>query len=94
MFIWIFSVFVKLAIYLFINSYGTAQLFGIKNWRVLSDLLRFIFTISLFPANIIGMLDYAKFVWIIYIFPIFIVGLPIILLLVSLLEGRRSHEQK
>ncbi|MDD9270484.1 endospore germination permease [Paenibacillus sp. GCM10023248] len=89
MFIWIFSVFVKLAIYLFINSYGTAQLIGIKNWRAVIGFAAIaIFTISLVPANIIGLLDYAKFVWIIYIFPIFIVGLPIILLLVSHLRGR------
>lgn len=91
MFIWIFSVFVKLAIYLFINSYGTAQMLGIKNWRVIIGFAAtIIFTISLVPANIIGLLDYAKFVWIIYIFPIFIVGIPIILLLLSLIRGQRS----
>ncbi|SDW14922.1 spore germination protein KB [Paenibacillus sp. CF384] len=89
MFIWIFSVFVKLAIYLFINSYGTAQLLGIKNWRrVLFYAAAVIFSISLLPANIIGMLDYANFVWIPYIFPIFIVGLPLLLWLVSLIRGR------
>ncbi|MZQ81297.1 endospore germination permease [Paenibacillus sp. 5J-6] len=89
MFIWIFSVFVKLASYLFINSYGTAQLLGVKNWKVLIGFAAvIIYTISLFPANIIGLLDFAKMVWIIYIFPIFIVGIPIILLLLSLLRGR------
>ncbi|WP_261302242.1 GerAB/ArcD/ProY family transporter [Paenibacillus andongensis] len=94
MFIWIFSVFVKLAIYLFINSYGTAQLIGIKNWRVMIGFAATaIFTISLVPANVIGLLDYAKFVWIIYIFPIFIVGLPIIFLLVSKVRGKSlAHE--
>ncbi|MNR38292.1 Spore germination protein [compost metagenome] len=95
MFIWIFSVFVKLASYLFINSYGTAQLIGIKNWRRLIGVVAaVIFTISLVPANIIGLLDYAKFVWIIYIFPVFIVGIPLILLLISHLRGRSlAHEQ-
>ncbi|MBA2937569.1 endospore germination permease [Paenibacillus sp. CGMCC 1.16610] len=94
MFIWIFSVFVKLAIYLFINSYGTAQLLGIKNWRILIGFAAVvIFAISLTPANIIGLLDYAKLVWIIYIFPIFIVGLPILLLFISFLRGRSlAHE--
>ncbi|WP_186445590.1 GerAB/ArcD/ProY family transporter [Paenibacillus cremeus] len=92
MFIWIFGVFVKLAIYLFINSFGTAQLLGIKNWRaVIGFAAAVIFTMSLVPANIIGLLDYAKFVWIIYIFPIFIVGLPIILWLVSLLRGQKRE---
>ncbi|CAM3442833.1 endospore germination permease [Paenibacillus lupini] len=89
-FIWIFSVFIKLSIYLFINSYGTAQLLGIKNWRaVLGYAAAIILAIALIPANIVGMLDYANFVWIKYIFPIFIVGFPIIFLLVSLIRGRK-----
>ncbi|MDR6550206.1 endospore germination permease [Paenibacillus qinlingensis] len=89
MFIWIFSVFVKLAIYLFINSYGSAQLLGIKNWRIVIGFAAIvIYTISLVPADIIGLLDFAKFVWIIYIFPIFIVGIPIIFLLISHVRGR------
>nr|WP_276316134.1 endospore germination permease [Paenibacillus lignilyticus] len=94
MFIWIFSVFVKLAIYLFINSYGTAQLLGIKNWRnVILFAAILIFTISLVPANIVGMLDYAKYVWILYVFPIFIVGLPLLFLLVSLVRGHSLAQQ-
>ncbi|WP_308639910.1 GerAB/ArcD/ProY family transporter [Paenibacillus silvisoli] len=89
MFIWIFSVFVKLAIYLFINSYGTAQLIGVKNWRAIIWIAAaIIFTISLVPANLFGLLDYAKFIWIIYIFPIFIVGLPVLMLLLSLIRGK------
>ena len=88
-FIWIFSVLVKLSIYLFINSYGTAQLFGIKKWRGMIVLTApVIFAISLIPANIFGILDYANLVWIQFIFPIFIVGFPVIFLLVSLIRGR------
>ncbi|MCM3629895.1 spore germination protein [Paenibacillus glycanilyticus] len=86
MFIWIFSVFVKLAIYLFINSYGTAQLLGIKNWKIMIGFAAvLIFSKSLLPANVFGMLDYAK-IWVTYIFPIFIVALPIVFLLVSLIR--------
>ncbi|WP_219835716.1 endospore germination permease [Paenibacillus sp. R14(2021)] len=88
-FIWIFSVLVKLSIYLFINSYGTAQLFGSKKWRgMIGFTAPVIFAISLLPTNIYGVMDYANFVWIPYIFPIFIVGLPVIFLLVSLIRGR------
>ncbi|QHW30531.1 endospore germination permease [Paenibacillus rhizovicinus] len=95
MFIWIFSVFVKLASYLFINSYGTAQLLGIKNWKAaIGFVATILFAISLVPANVVGMLDYAKFIWIIYIFPIFIVGLPIALLLVSLMRGQLVAQQE
>ncbi|MBM7564772.1 GerAB/ArcD/ProY family transporter [Paenibacillus sacheonensis] len=95
MFIWIFSVFVKLASYLFINSHGTAQLLGIKNGRIMIGIVAaIIFALSLVPANKIGMLDYAKLVWIPYIFPIFIVGLPIIFLIVSLIKTNDPHVKK
>ncbi|OAS16516.1 GerAB/ArcD/ProY family transporter [Paenibacillus oryzisoli] len=92
-FIWIFCVLVKLSIYLFINSYGTAQLFGVKNWRRMIALTALIiFAISLIPANIFGILDYANIVWTAYIFPIFIVGLPLVLLFVSHMRGRSVQE--
>ncbi|RED56609.1 GerAB/ArcD/ProY family transporter [Cohnella lupini] len=88
-FIWIFSVLVKLSIYLFINSYGTAQLFGIKKWqRLILWTAPVIFAFSLIPANFFGILDYANFVWIKFIFPIFIIGFPVVFLLVSLIRGR------
>jgi spore germination protein KB len=81
-FIWIFSVFVKLSIYLFINSYGAAQLLGLKKWRtVLPFAALIVYVTALIPANVIGLLDYANFVWVPYIFPIFIVGIPILFLL-------------
>ncbi|NOU88201.1 hypothetical protein GC102_20865 [Paenibacillus sp. LMG 31460] len=81
MFIWIFSVLVKLSIYLFINSYGIAQLIGVnKWWKMLIFTVPVIFAISLIPANIFGILDYASLVWTTFIFPIFIVGLPILFL--------------
>lgn len=92
-FIWIFCVLVKLSIYLFINSYGTAQLVGVKNWRrMIAFTATVIFAISLIPANIFGILDYANIVWTAYIFPIFIVGLPIVILFVSHLRGRQVQE--
>ncbi|CAN7485688.1 endospore germination permease [Paenibacillus sp. LjRoot153] len=92
-FIWIFSVLVKLSIYLFINSYGTAQVFGIKKWRgMIGFTAPVIFVISLIPANLFGILDYANLVWTTFIFPIFIVGFPVFFLLVSLIRGRQMQE--
>jgi spore germination protein KB len=92
-FIWIFCVLVKLSMYLFINSYGTAQLFGVKKWRgMIAITAPVIFAISLIPANIFGILDYANLVWTAYVFPIFIVGIPLVILLVSLIRGKHVQE--
>ncbi|WP_127492328.1 GerAB/ArcD/ProY family transporter [Paenibacillus glycanilyticus] len=88
-FIWIFSVFVKLSIYLFINSYGTAQLLGVKKWRkMIAFTAPVIFAATLTPANLFGLLDFANLVWIRLIFPIFIVGFPIIFLFASMIRKR------
>ncbi|NIK71736.1 spore germination protein KB [Paenibacillus sp. BK720] len=88
-FIWIFSVFVKLSIYLFINSYGTAQILGVKKWRkLIAFTAPVIFAATLIPANVFGLLDYANFVWIKYIFPIFVVGFPILFLLAGMIRKR------
>ncbi|OCT13575.1 hypothetical protein A8709_18450 [Paenibacillus pectinilyticus] len=92
-FIWIFSVLVKLSMYLFINSYGSAQLLGIQKWRrMIIFTAPVIFSISLIPANVFGILDYANLVWTTFIFPIFIVGIPIVFLIISLIRGRHLQE--
>lgn len=94
-FIWIFSVFVKLSLYLFINSYGTAQLLNIKNSkRLVWFVAGILFIISLIPSNAISVMEYADRVWIKYVFPINTIALPIVMLVVGHfrrkgLNGRR-----
>ncbi|MDQ0877607.1 spore germination protein KB [Paenibacillus sp. V4I3] len=83
-FIWIFSVFVKLSLYLFINSYGTAQLLNIKNSKSLVLFVAaFLFIISIIPLNAVSVMEYADRVWIKYVFPINIIALPIVMLIVG-----------
>jgi hypothetical protein len=60
-FIWIFSVFVKMSVYLFIKCHGTAQLFGCKKWRRFIIVAAFvIFVLSILPSNKLGIMDYTK----------------------------------
>ncbi|UUZ81366.1 spore germination protein [Paenibacillus sp. P26] len=83
-FIWIFSVFVKLSLYLFINSYGTAQLLRIRQWK---SLIWFtapvLFVLSIVPASAVSVMDYADRVWIRYVFPIHMIAFPVIMLIVG-----------
>ncbi|MDF2963284.1 MAG: spore germination protein [Paenibacillus sp.] len=86
-FIWIFSVFVKLSLYLFINSYGTAQLLTIKNGKKMIWITAgILFVISLIPSNAVSVMEYADRVWIKYVFPINIIALPVVLLAVGRLR--------
>lgn len=83
-FIWIFSVFVKLSLYLFINSYGTAQLLNRQNPKSLIWLVAgLLFIISLIPSSADSVMEYADRVWIKYVFPINVIALPIVMLVVA-----------
>lgn len=83
-FIWIFSVFVKLSIYLFINSYGTAQLLHIKKWKnMIWFVAPVLFILSIIPSNVLVVNEYAERFWIKYVFPINIVALPLVMLIVG-----------
>ncbi|MEF2245337.1 GerAB/ArcD/ProY family transporter [Paenibacillus sp. IITD108] len=51
--IWMFSVFIKLSLYLFVTIYGTAQWLNMKDWRKLIwVVVPIIFLYSLLPKNI------------------------------------------
>ncbi|AZN40800.1 GerAB/ArcD/ProY family transporter [Paenibacillus albus] len=93
-FIWIFSVYVKLAVYLFVNSYGSAQLLGFKKWRrMIFFTSPAIFVLSVLPRNLIIALDFKNEVWLGYVFPILIIGLPLIMLVMGKLRGTQAHSR-
>ncbi|TLS50782.1 hypothetical protein FE782_18980 [Paenibacillus antri] len=90
--VWLFAVFVKLSLYMFICSYGTAQWLGIKSWKsVIWWFAAFLFFASVLPPNVTVVIsDYAQFVWIRFVFPILMVALPLLLLIVGTLRKRSS----
>ena len=51
--VWILSVFIKLSLYLFLASYGTAQLFKVKDWRKMIWLVAiFSFVLAVIFSNL------------------------------------------
>lgn len=83
--IWVASVFIKLAIYLFITSYGTAQFLNIKNWRVMVWLITpVVMAFAYFPKNVSeATANYLLNYWVPYALPINMIGLPLLLLIVG-----------
>ncbi|WP_219838398.1 GerAB/ArcD/ProY family transporter [Paenibacillus sp. R14(2021)] len=87
----IFSIFIKLSIYMFATSYGTAQLLRIKRWkRMLCVSAPILFVIAMLPKNIIQSQIYFPQFWMKYVMPIHLIGLPVLLLLIGLARTARS----
>lgn len=83
--IWITSVFIKLTVYLFIASYGTAQFLKTKNWKiVLWCIVPIITAFSIFPDHVVETTNhYLNNYWIPVVLPLNMIGLPLLLLIVG-----------
>ncbi len=83
--IWVLSIFIKLSLYLFITSYGTAQWLGIKNWKkVIWIVAPIVLILAMWYPNIdVSSIDYPKKFWTPYVVPINIVGIPLLLWIIG-----------
>jgi spore germination protein KB len=89
--LWIISIFIKLSLYMFITSYGTAQLFHIKKWkRTIWWIAPIIFILSLLPRNTLDTMDYAKSIWHDVIFPVNLVGIPLLLWIIGAIRKKAA----
>lgn len=91
--IWIASVFIKLAIYLFITSYGTAQLLKVASWRTMIWFIApVIFVFALVPRDVTEATDhYLLNYWVPVALPVNMIGLPLLLLIVGKIrQGKRT----
>lgn len=82
-FIWIFGLFARLSLYLFITSYEAARWFHVKNWRIfiwIGAPAMFIMAL-LFPNS--ASLNSINSKWQMVAFPVCSIGIPLLLLLVS-----------
>jgi spore germination protein KB len=88
--IWLLSVFIKLSLYLFITSYGTAQYLNIKKWRIgIWFVLAIGFIFSLLPHNIVeSSVILPKGFFLRYMVPITYIGIPIFLFSVGLIRKK------
>ncbi|SEN14805.1 endospore germination permease [Paenibacillus sp. OV219] len=92
--LWIIGIFIKLALYFFVTSYGTAQLLRFPKWKKSIWLITpIVFAISLIPRNIDDTIDFANF-WRDVIFPVNLVGIPILLWIVGSIRKKYRANAK
>ncbi|MDF9844370.1 MULTISPECIES: endospore germination permease [unclassified Paenibacillus] len=86
--IWISSVFVKLAVYFFLLSYGTAQFLKIRSWRIMTWFIApVMFVFALIPQNVIeATTNYLQRYWVPFALPVNMLGLPFLLLVIGKLK--------
>jgi spore germination protein KB len=83
--IWFFSIFIKLALYMFLACYGTAQWFHLKDWRKVVWLvvpISFIMAVSIKNIQVFAQY-YDKYYWLPYVFPVNMIGIPLLLFVVG-----------
>lgn len=90
--IWIASVFIKLSIYMFVTSYGTAQFLQVKNWKMMIWFIApVVMVFSLFPQNISEATgNYLNNYWVPFVLPVNMLGLPLLLLIVGKIRQGRG----
>lgn len=93
--IWILSIFIKLSLYIFAASYGTAQWLNIKDWRkTIWFVVGLTFILAqIYPNTTLYGVIYAKKIWIPYILPINMIGIPILLWIVGSIRKRKSRNK-
>lgn len=85
----IYSIFIKLSLYLFITSYGTAQLFRVKNWKLFVWGSAFIiYVIAMLPRNMVESQVIFPMFWKTYILPTYIAGIPLLLWLIGAIRNK------
>lgn len=90
--VWILSVFMKVTVYFFLATYGTAQFFNIKDWRKISwvvGISTFVLALIFVKFNL-HLFYYMDTFWMNYVLPINMVGIPLLLLIVGKLRLKKS----
>lgn len=85
--IWISAVFIKISLYLFISSYGTAQWLGIRKWQhMVIPTAMAIVVFALLPRNTTQVVEYTYRVTIPFATSILYVLIPLTLLIIGSLR--------
>ncbi|WP_229263648.1 GerAB/ArcD/ProY family transporter [Cohnella cholangitidis] len=90
--IWVASVFIKLAIYLFLISYGTAEFLGIKKWKTMVWInAPVILGLAFIPRNVEqAATNYLLNYWIPFALPVNMFALPLLLLIVGKIRQKSA----
>ncbi|GMA60495.1 GerAB/ArcD/ProY family transporter [Alicyclobacillus fastidiosus] len=89
--VWFTSMFIKLSVYVFVASYGTAQWLSITNWRKVLWVVApvgFITAIAIKNVQVDVSEYYMKMFWIPFVLPINMIGIPVLLLIIGVLRNR------
>ncbi|MFC4807849.1 GerAB/ArcD/ProY family transporter [Paenibacillus sp. GCM10023250] len=87
-----FTVFVKIGIYVFITSYGTAQWLHVRKWRrVLWIVAGLVLAVALFPRSVDeSQTSFPRF-WKDVAFPVFLLGIPLLLWIIGSFRSRMNR---
>ncbi|MDT0121999.1 endospore germination permease [Paenibacillus sp. RRE4] len=90
--IWIMGIFIKVSLYLFAASYGTAQWLGVKRWRSFIFIASPIAIIlSMLPRNFVdSSILFPKLVAVPFNLPVVFILLPLLLWIVALIRNRKK----
>ncbi|OBR67595.1 hypothetical protein A7K91_22185 [Paenibacillus oryzae] len=94
--IWIMGIFIKVALYLFVASYGTAQWMGIKRWRIIIFIAAPIaITLAMLPRNFVdSSILYPKLVAVPFNLPVLFMLLPLLLWIVGAIRSKKKTAGK
>lgn len=94
--IWTIGVFIKVAIYLFAASYGSAQWFGIKRWRIFIFItIPIVIVLAMLPRNFVdSSILFPKLVAVPFNLPVIFILLPLLLWIVGAFRNRKKKGEK
>jgi spore germination protein KB len=88
MFFWVFGVFAKLSLYLFITSYEISNWLNVKDWRrIIWFGAPAIFIMAILIPNETTITSLQKY-WVFGIFPVCGIGIPLLLWIVSVIKKK------
>ncbi|NQX58768.1 GerAB/ArcD/ProY family transporter [Paenibacillus qinlingensis] len=92
--IWIIGVFMKVSLYLFVCTYGTAQVFNVAKWRrMLWIVTPIILLIAMLPRSYFdSSVFFPQKIAVPYIFPIHMLGVPLLLWGISSLKNKKNRD--
>lgn len=90
--IWIASVFIKLSIYMFVTSYGTAQFLHVEKWKNMIWFVAPVVTAFAFiPRNVSEATgSYLNHYWVPFVLPVNMIGLPLLMLIVGKIRQKKQ----
>ncbi|MHB1629855.1 MAG: GerAB/ArcD/ProY family transporter [Bacilli bacterium] len=88
--VWFLSAFVRVAVYLFVATYGWARLFRINHWQPLLWVVGPLSAAEAFlPNNIVfSSISYTEHVIQLFVTPVLVIAIPLLLWITAVIRGR------